>query len=277
MSNDKSTGRGTILEYLKSKTFLKQLLFIIAMFIGVIILTQIWLRFYTNHGQQLELPQFVGMNIGDAKELADDRSFDIIVNDSIFVVGKEGGLITDQNPKATSLVKENRKIYVTITKFGKETVKVGDLPTLYGNAFDQKKVELKYRDINCIIKDYAYDPGEPNHILEVWYNGELIISKDVRKSDVEIAKGETIECIVSRKDGGEVTIPNLKCLTVDEASFLLETSKLSLGQTTKRGEGEPDAIWYVISQSPPYDGISNIKMGDNVSIIVSATKPIDCN
>ena len=276
MAKINTRAKSSLINYLKSMMFLKQVLFLFGLFLGIVFLIQLWLRFYTNHGQQLELPKFIGMDITDAQEKAEDLSFEIIVIDSIFVVGKKGGLITDQSPKPSSLVKENRKIYVTVTKFGSEMVKVSDLPTLYGNPFEQKKTELKYRDIDCIIKDYAYDPGEPNHILEVWYKGELIISKDQKKSDISIAKGDKLECIVSRRDGGEVTIPDLKCLEVNEARFLLETSKLDIGDIIKRGTSEPDAVLYVIAQSPPYDGISNIKMGEKVNVTVAAVKPADC-
>lgn len=268
---------GSFFQYLKSKIFLKQVLFLGGAIFLLLFLIQLWLKFYTNHGQKLELPKFVGMDLSSASELADDNSFEMIVIDSIFIVGKKGGLITDQNPKPGSLVKENRKIYITITKYNTETIKVADLPTMYGNAFDQKKTELKYREIECVIKDYAYDPGEPNHILEVYYNGELIISKEGRKEDVVIDKGGILECVVSRKDGGDVTIPDLRCMEVEEARFLLESSKLELGDILKRGNAEPDAIMYVISQSPPYDGISNVKMGDKISITVAPSKPTDCN
>jgi D-alanine-D-alanine ligase len=274
MSNNSS--QESLKQYLTSKTFLKQVLFIAACVIGLLLLTQLWLRFYTHHGQKIVLPAFVGMEIDKAREIADDKSFEIIVNDSVFIVGKKGGLITDQNPKATTQVKEGRKVYVTITKFGTETVRVADLPTMYGNAFDQKKTELKYRDIECVIKDYVYDPGEPNHILEVWYNGELIMSRDGRKDEIEIKKGGTLECVVSRRDGGDVTVPDLRCLTVEEARFMLESSKLQLGDIAKKGTAEPDAVLYVVSQSPSYDGITNIKMGEKVSIGVSPVKPADC-
>jgi D-alanine-D-alanine ligase len=217
------------------------------------------------------------MNLDKALDQSESQDFDLIVSDSVFVVGKSGGIITDQNPKPGSFVKEGRKVYVTVTKYGIETIKLSELPTMYGNAFDQKRTELKYRDIDCIIKDYAYDPGEPNHILEVWYNGELVISRDVRREDVEIAKGGVVECIVSRRDGGDVTIPDLRCLDLEEARFLLQSSKLELGDILKKGMNEPDAILYVIAQSPPYDGISNIKMGEKIVVTVSQTKPPDCN
>lgn len=236
----------------------------------------IWLRFYTNHGQKLELPKFIGMDIQDATDLAQDKDFDLIVVDSIFIVGKKGGIITEQNPKPLSLVKEKRKVYVTITKYGVESISVNDLPVLYGNAFEQKKAELKYRDIECIIKDYKYDPGEPNHILEVYYNGELIVSKDTRKEDLLITKGDTLEFILSRKDGGDVIVPDLRCLDLEEAKFLLSTSKLELGNLSKKGAIEPDGTMYIVSQNPPYDGITNIKMGEKISVVVSGEKPRDC-
>jgi len=273
----KTNQKEGIWDYLKSSIFLKQLIFLIGAFLLFIFIVLMWLRYYTNHGQKLELPKFIGLNLEEAIEQSEDLSFEIIVNDSIFIVGKPGGIITDQNPKPLSLVKEGRKVYVTITKFGTETIKVSDLPTLYGNAFDQKKTELKYRDIECTIKGYIYDPGEPNHILEVWYNNELIISKEGRKNDVEIPKGGTLECIVSQRDGGDVTIPDLKCLELEEARFLLESSKLQLGDIMKKGNAEPDAVMYVVAQSPMYDGISNIKMGEKINITVSPTKPVDCN
>ncbi len=264
-------------QYIKSGVFIKQMLLIMGALLLLLFILQMWLRFYTNHGQKLELPKFVGMQLSEAKDLASDKSFELVVVDSVFIVGKQGGLITDQNPKSGALVKENRKIYITITKYQTETIKVADLPTLYGNAFDQKKTELKYREIECVIKDYVYDPGEPNHILEVYYKGELIISKEGRLDQVVIDKGGTLECVVSRRDGGDVTIPDLRCMDLDEARFMLESSKLAIGDIVTKGSNDADGTLYIIAQSPPYDGISNVKMGDKIAVTVSMQKPSDCN
>lgn len=266
-----------ISEYLMSKLFVKQLLLIIGLFLCVLLIVVLWLRFYTNHGQKLKTPDLVSLDVFKAKDLVNNESFELVVDDSIFIVGKPGGIITDQTPKPGALIKENRKIYVTITKYQIEKISVEDLPVLYGNAFEQKKTELKYRDIDCIIKDYVYDPGEANHIIEVWYKGELIISKDVKKSDVLIEKGDFLECVISKNEGGEVTIPDLLCLDLDEARFLLETSKLGLGSIFRNGIVYEDDILYIVSQSPPYDGITFLNMGEKVNVTVSKTKPTNCN
>lgn len=266
-----------MLDYLKSWEFIKHLLWIAGGIVCLLLLTQLWLRFYTHHGQKIQLQSFKGMHISSAKTKAENHDFELIVSDSIFIVGKSGGIITDQNPKPGSYVKEGRKIYVTVTKFGVESIRFGDLPSLYGNAFEQKKAELKFREIDLIIKDYTYDPGEPDHILEAWYNGQLILSKDVRMDDVQIAKGSTIECILSKPDGGDVMIPDLTCLSLEEANFLLSSSKLMLGEVIKKGSSEPDAILYIVSQEPAFDGITTLAMGEKISVTVSQSKPTNCN
>jgi beta-lactam-binding protein with PASTA domain len=266
-----------LLEYLKSKEFLKHLLWITLGTAVLLFLIQLSLRLYTHHGQKIQLTRFIGMEIGSAISSGERNDFEIVVSDSVFIVGKTGGIIIDQNPKPGAFVKEGRKIYVTVTKFGVETIRFGDLPPLYGNGFEQKKAELKYRDIDFVIKDYAFDPGEPDHILEVWYNGALILSKDVRNEEIQIAKGSTLECIVSKIDGGDVIVPDLVCLSLDEANFLLSSSKLQIGEIIKKGQSEPDAILYISSQIPPFDGVSTIAMGEKITVTVSPSKPPECN
>ena len=107
----------------------------------------------------------VNKNIDEAREEAEDQSFNLIVTDSVFVVGKKGGIILDQNPKANAEVKEGRKVYVTITKYDPDKIMVSELPLLYGNDFSQKSVELKHRGLLSKIRGKKYDAGDPNLIL----------------------------------------------------------------------------------------------------------------
>lgn len=66
-------------------------------------------------------------------------------------------------------------------------------------------------------------------------------------------------------------------MDLDEARFMLESSKLAIGDIVTKGNNEADGTLYIIAQSPPYDGISNVKMGDKDAITVSMQKPSDCN
>lgn len=244
--------------------------------LAVLGLTVLWLRFYTNHGQELELPDYVDTYIRDAKKNAEKNSFQIIVNDSVHIVGRRGGMIINQNPKAGSRVKENRKIYVTITKFNPDKLTLNDLPVLYGADFEQKRKELRYQEINAVIDGYKYDPGEPNYILEVKYNDEVIVSHNVDRRDVEIEKGGTLHFILSEQSGGTTKIPDLVCMTIAEARFYLAASKLKLGEISAAGIDNIEQA-YIIIQSPAYDPVAIIDMGSPINVEVSENIPPGCN
>jgi len=107
-----------------------------------VFLVGMWLKAYTNHGQSLELSNYVGQQIEDASSEARDRHFEVVVLDSVFIVGKSGGEILRQNPMAGAKVKEDRKIYVTITKTTADQIPLRRLPVLYGKDFERKRREL---------------------------------------------------------------------------------------------------------------------------------------
>ena len=261
------------------KEFLKQLLYILIFIIAAVTLTMLWLRFYTNHGQKLDMPEYVNTHITEAMKDAEKKSFEIIVNDSVHIVGRKGGMIIDQNPKFGAKVKENRKVYVTVTKFNADKIKLSDLPPLYGNDYDQKRKELNYQDINTVVDDFRFDRGEPNHILEVLYNGKVVINKDVVMEDIEIEKGGTLHFILSQQTGGKMKIPDLKCQTVAKARFLLEHSRFKLGEINAQGIDDIENA-YIISQSPAIDADNPdllIEMGTVFTVTVSEDLPSDCS
>lgn len=263
-------------KFLISKAFLKQLAYIAIFLIIVLFLVLAWLRFYTNHGQKLELPNYINQNYLEAKEDAKSNSFEIIVTDSIHKVGKEGGLIIDQNPSPGSMVKEKRKIYVNITKYSPDRIKVSDLPVLYGNDFDQKRTELKYLDITSKIKSEKYDPGEPNHILEVWYDSKLIIDSKTIETNVEINKGGTLEFVISKREGGKGLIPSLVCQEFSAAETMALLSKFQIGNIKEIGEITDRNTAFVLTQFPESDETTEIPFNSEISVTIVQERPQDC-
>ncbi len=235
-----------------------------------------WLRFYTNHGQKLELPDYINQNYEEAHADAKSKTFEIIVTDSIHKVGKEGGLIIDQNPTPGSMVKERRKIYVNITKYSPDKIKLSDLPILYGNDFDQKRTELKFLDIASKIRAEKYDPGEPNHILEVWYNDQLIIDNKSINTKVEIDKGGVLEFVISKREGGKGIIPDLTCQEFSAAETMVLLSKFQIGQVVEEGEITDRNTAFVISQSPVFDGTAELSFNSDISVVITQMRPKDC-
>ena len=267
----------SIISFFTSRQFWKNFAFIALFLIACIWLTFAWLRSYTHHGEQLELPDYVGQNIDEIADRVSDDGFRITVLDSVYLVGKPGHMIIQQNPPAGSKVKENRNVYVTITKTTADLIALDRLPILYGKDFRRKQRELYQSfEINAEIAGKRFDPGEPNHILEVRYEGEVISNASGRKKDIQISKGATLQMIVSEREGGELAIPDLVCKTFAEARFIIENSKLTLGEVITDGQiGVVDSA-YVTGQVPdPGEGI--MYMGDEIRLSISRNKPANCD
>ena len=248
-------------------------LLLILVFGGVLL----WLKIYTNHGQEKELKNYIGTHIDKATKDASKQSFIMIVKDSVHKVDQPGGLIIAQNPIGGSKVKENRKIYVDITKYKADEYDISELSAMYGREYNNKQKELSNLNINSKIIGYRHDPGEPNYILEVHYNGRLIEGESGRKRKVKIERGGTLEFVLSEIGGGQVEVPDLICRQYKELAFLLRQFRLELGDVelgdgalTDRGEA------YVIAQDPePIDG-NEMKMGGKIKITIQQDQPISC-
>ena len=89
--------------------------------ISVLLLMLIFflLRLYARQGQEYELPDVVGTNIEEL-EANNPIGLDVVVMDSIFRPGEAGGRILTQDPKAGTMVKRGRKLYVTMTAYSPE-------------------------------------------------------------------------------------------------------------------------------------------------------------
>jgi beta-lactam-binding protein with PASTA domain len=275
-----ATNKGILSDlfnYIKSKKLWLNVALIIITFFVLVWLLSLWLDSYTRHGQELMMPDYTDKPIELAREDASDRTFEIKVIDSVFLAGEKGGIITQQNPKGGSKVKEGRTIYVTITKYAAEKLSVTALPRLYGENFEIKKKELKVGyNLESEVVGESYDPGPEGHIMAVIYEGDTIITADRRRGDRTIEKGETLKFILSKQEGGYFPLPDLVCKKLQEARFQLDALRLQVGEVQVMGATSDVEDAYVISQEPPYSENAKIQIGDSVNVVVSPLKPEDC-
>ncbi|MBP7822066.1 MAG: PASTA domain-containing protein [Saprospiraceae bacterium] len=235
------------------------------------------LELYTNHGQSVTMGYYVGKDVAEAAHLAESRNFDIIISDSIFIPGRRGGLIIEQTPKGGEKVKEGRSVYCLVTKFKPEAVTIGKLPELYGKNFALKKKELmQVFQLDSRIAGYEFDEGAADHILKVMYKGNIVISSDFTKSDVAIDKGETLDFILSKKDGAQVTIPDLICKKLRVARFITDNSNITIGEIIPdAGVGNEEEA-YIYKQVPAFDPNVKINPGDQMIIYITTKNPSFC-
>ena len=270
----KKAGR-ELYSFVSSRIFLRNFGGIVGTIALFLLLTSWWINCYTKHGESLHVHDYVGMDLDDAIEKAGNSSFEIVINDSIFIPGKQPNIILSQNPKSQSQVKKNRKIYVSVTKKAGELIM---LPGLRGGNDDynnySKKCRRKFIETR-VIKEVFSNKLEPNTILEVYYKDKEIT--DSLNEGYDIPKGDTIQVVVTKRGGGSVPVPELVCKKYDAAAFLVGNFNLNIGSVISDNTVTDENSAYVWRQVPRYTASGKMRVGEQVDIYLTQYKPQSCS
>jgi len=180
------------LRFLFSKTFLIQLLLAVVAVVLLCFLGLQWLNFRTNHDQSIAVPNLEKLTLAKAKDVLGEKDLVAKVQDSAnFNPDYPPFSVIEQNPKAGSFVKQNRKIYLVLNPSNYRKLKIPNViqktrrqaePTL--RALDFKVGEIIYRP------DIARDV-----VLELRHRGKVL------KPGSSLMKTSTIDLVVG--DGTE--------------------------------------------------------------------------
>jgi len=270
----KSFGKETWY-FLTSMIFVRNFLGILALGTLLLLLTFQWMQCYTQHGESLQVHDYVGMNVEDAIETAKNRSFSVVISDSLFMVGQPSNVVLEQNPAPLSRVKEKRTIYLTITKFNADEKL---LPELKGNYdYEIYARKLKLRQIKTRIKEEVFDNAQaPRTILYLYYNNKKITEDDIANG-VKIPMGSTLDFVITTRGSTTVETPELVCLKYSEAKFIVENYKLNVGSIIEDQTITNKESAYVWKQIPAFSPNKKVRMGAFVDLYLTQYKPDDCN
>jgi len=177
----------SIVKFLSSKTFLKQIGIAV---VAVIVLTFIlmkWLNISTNHDKFETVPNLTGKSVSIAEMELKTNNLVMQIQDSAnYNPDYPKFSVIEQDPAAGTKVKENRKIYITLNPSGYKKILVPDLtektlrqasPTLEALGFQLGN--LTY--IDNIGKDV---------VLEMRHNGKVI------HADTKLPKTSKIDLVL---------------------------------------------------------------------------------
>jgi len=265
----KRTGK-SIWAFLSAPIFLRNLAVMTGFFVLFFFLLKGCLNLYTNHGKSLEVHDYRGMTLNEAKQKARQRSFSVVVLDSVFLLNRSPNEVIDQTPRPFSQVKENRNIYLTITRSVPPEV---PLPSIIGSdEFEQYRRKLERLNIDLVVRDKQYDRKlEENTILFLYYDGEQIAPQDL-ESGVKVPKGSTVGAIISVRNTGQAQVPNLVCQRFSEASFNISSRQLVVGRVEGASSNPDD--YYVWKQEPEAGAMLSI--GQPVNLYLQAAQPDGC-
>jgi eukaryotic-like serine/threonine-protein kinase len=156
--------------------------------IGIVIIALIFLNFYTRHGNEVEMPDFLGK---DSKTLVADSlsaDFIVVISESVFDKASKPGTVLKQNPNPKERVKKGRKVYLTVASDQPPIVK---MPQLQDVSLRQAEIMLKAKGLILGSIIYKSSPYE-NAVLEQLYRGRPIAS------GTDINMGEIITLVVGK-------------------------------------------------------------------------------
>lgn len=179
----------SIVNFLKSKTFLIQLVILLIVSILIIYGLLIWLDANTKHGEEVEVPDLKTLSIEEAQKKLEVNELTYEILDTLpynpdFI--KYG--ILSQEPPANSKVKVGRKIYLKINAAEYQIVKVPDLveKTL-------RQVEPTLLALGLKVGIITYKPYlAKDMVLEMKHNGKLLKAGDKlpKTSAIDLTLGD---------------------------------------------------------------------------------------
>ena len=260
----------SMLSFFRAPIFLKNCLAIAVFFLMCFLLVTAALSWYTKHGQSQPVQNYQDMHIKDARKEARRDNFRLVISDSVFMIDRDPNIIIAQTPAEGSEVKENRRIYVTVTSV---TAPLVPLPSLVGNYdYDQYTRKLQRLGLKYKIREKKFDRRlEENTILYFYFNEEKITDQRLDRG-VKVPKGSELEFVISERNTGRVEIPNLVCKRLHEAAFLLTSNDLLQGDLY--GPTDDDA--YIYRMEPEYKPGAMVGVGTRIHLYLQAEKPLDC-
>lgn len=213
----------TFKEFLKTKTFKYNALAAVGITVFLLMANMLALRFYTDHGESVEVPNLKGESLGEVTRILDKLDLRLQIQDSVYSRETKPGTVLDYFPRAGMKVKENRTIFITMCAVNQEKISMPQL------------TDISYRQAINIIESSGlvagsveYKPSEfPNLVLEQKSEGQEIGVGEL------IAKGSVIDLVLGSDSKGETSqVPTLFGRNLAEAKLSLGEAFLTIGTVT---------------------------------------------
>ncbi|MDY0253371.1 MAG: PASTA domain-containing protein [Tenuifilaceae bacterium] len=206
-----------------SNPFVKTPLIALGIIAVAVIVFFTFLHVFSRHGKGFPVPDFAGLKIEKAYELAKQRKLRLEVTDSVYIMNREPGTVVEQNPSAGTYVKANRRVFITTNAVNPMLV---EMPNLVGLTLRQAISTLNLQGFEVGLLAFAPDIAV-NNVLEQHYRGKEV------DPGTKIPKGSTIDLLLGRGLRNEKSVlPRVIGLTLSEARNLLLEASLNLGRVT---------------------------------------------
>jgi len=140
----------------------KPTIILIILILFILVMDKFIMPIVVDLGNERELPDVIEMSLEQAKSILEKEGFNVIVKDSLFDANNPLGTVIEQNPYPFAIVKEGRRVYLTIS--------IGDKPIIM-----PKLIGLSPRDAELTIKSYNLKMGSKSYMpSDIYLEGTVI-------------------------------------------------------------------------------------------------------
>jgi len=179
-----------LIEFIKTKKFwLHGVLASISAIIFLWLFFQI-MNLYTNHNQEVVVPDFKGKSITELDKFIEGKEIIYKIIDSLYLPDQQPGVVVNQDPLVNGKVKKNRKIYLYVSS------------TVPPQIMMPKLIDRSLRQATSMIESYGLKIGRVNFINDPCVNcilKQLIDGAEIQ-SGTPVKKGSQIDLVVGKGD-----------------------------------------------------------------------------
>lgn len=257
MSGDKKKG-------FFSNWIVRNLLIAAAIGVALIAAAIIFLNVVTQHNKEIAVPDFTNMSVAEAQAAAAEAGMRVEVTDSVHAKRMRRGAVRDQNPAPGSMVKNGRRISLTINALNAKKV---TMPNLVSLSLRQAIAELQSRGLVVGKLIYVKDIATNNVIRQLCANREIAPGEPVETDTV-------IDLVVGLNPESEnmTYVPDVvgrRYMTAVDAvrKQSLNIKSLKFDQTVKTYDDSLSAVVY--RQIPAHSDSVSVRMGDEVTLYLT--------
>ena len=219
----------------------------------------VYLPWTTHHGETIAVPKVTGMALSRVEDFLDERSLRFVVQDSTYDPDQPPLTVLQQDPAPGARVKENRKIYLTISM---QTAPLVPMPKL---------LDLSLKTATITLQNLGMQLGEVTSVPDLQQNAVLkqqVNGRDVKPGE-RVPKNAIINLVVGDGQGNnEFTLDNVVGQPYDEVKIMLQGQGLQVGSVIYGGTGEAG----LVQRQRPTSG-TQVRTGQLVDLWVSGPDP----
>lgn len=224
---------------------------------------KVWLDSYTNHNEEIEIPDLSKMPIQQAVKTLDSLELTYEIDSVRHDSTKPVYAVLEFYPAKGFKVKEGRRVFIKSNPKGWRPVA---LPDIIGKSKRLAFTQLKLAGLE--VGDTIYEPDiAKDAVLRVMFQGKQITK------NTELPRFAKVDLVLGKGLEYGVNMPGLVGMTLDQARSSIMANRFEVGRISFEGAVADSALLRVYYQYPlPGD---NYDQGLPVDLWVSAKDPKD--